>query len=596
MKGCRVLEPDSRSLLSELLRPPAGFHLSHAVGTSFTMTLEAALSIPLAFAGSVSTEDEVGILGAVRRATQRIDLFAQAGCLGLGTASDLVTVLEPMVHPVRMRRSRLFHPKVWFLEFEREGELRYRFICSSRNLTNDRTWDAVISLDGAPDVDLDERTSHSNDAMASLLRWLISEGNTSPQIAPSRVARISALADSWRGIRWEHPEHVRKIRVHALGIGLPADAETAPRLRGLRAAIVSPFVTDEGVRHLRARSGHETTLLSRPEALDALKPETLDGLALRVLDDMVDQALVDAETAPPSATELRGLHAKVIVHDHAHTQSTVLIGSANATGPAWSNNVEVMVEVEGPTPRMGVETMLGSLAPLIESYETAGGNETTPDEEAGRRLERALREVARTRIVLRVHSEDDYTVNLWAEEAPVSDLRFSLSWGMLTQAEPISGPLPTVDKPYQSEALRLEQITPFIVLALTDREGRRRETLVVAELRDDVPGRGDAIVAAHLTEPSAVARFIRLMLQDGGLTSSGDGGGRAFHSAFGAGLAESGAGLLELLVRASATNRSGLADVERVLRHLPDEARGSVLPPGFTEVWAAVMEASEVER
>lgn len=63
-----MLEPDSRSLLSDLLRPPAGFQLSHAVGTSFTMTLEAALSIPLAFAGAVEVDDEVGILGAVRRA------------------------------------------------------------------------------------------------------------------------------------------------------------------------------------------------------------------------------------------------------------------------------------------------------------------------------------------------------------------------------------------------------------------------------------------------------------------------------------------------------------------------------------------------
>lgn len=591
-----MLEPDSRSLLSELLRPPAGFHLSHAVGTSFTMTLEAALSIPLAFAGSVNAEDEVGILGAVRRATQRIDLFAQAGCLGLGTASELVTVLEPMVHPVQMRGSRLFHPKVWFLEFEREGELRYRFICSSRNLTNDRTWDAVISLDGVPDDDLDEPTIQSNDAMSSLLRWLISKGNTSPQIAASRAERISALADSWRGIRWERPEHVRKLRVHALGIGVAPHPEPSPRVRGLRAAIISPFVTDQGVHLLRARPGRETTLLSRPEALDRLSPGTLDGLALRILDDMVDLALTDAETTLAVNNDLRGLHAKVVVHDHAHDQSTVLLGSANATDAAWSNNVEVMVEVEGPTRHLGVEAVLGGLAPLIEEYETEGGAEVTADEEANRSLETALREIARTEVVLQVHSTGDYAVTLWAQDPPPMDPRFTLSWRMLSQQEPIPGPLPSVDRPYRSDALRLEQITPFIALTLTDSDGRQRQTLVVAEILDDVPGRGDAIVAAHLTEPNAVARFIRLMLQDGGTTSLGAGVGGAFRSAFGNGIAESGAGLLELLVRASATNKSGLADVESVLRHLPDDTRDSALPAGFAEVWAAVMEASEVSR
>ena len=590
-----MLEPDSRSLLSELLRPPAGFHLSHAVGTSFTMTLEAALSIPLAFAGAVEVDDEVGILGAVRRATQRIDLFAQAGCLGLGTASELVTVLEPMVHPVRMPGSRLFHPKVWFLEFERAGERRYRFICSSRNLTNDRTWDAVVSLDGVPDEDLNAETVRSNQAMAAVLRWLIDDGRTAPALEPERAARIARLAEAWTGIRWEHPHHVRAIRVHTFGIGLPS-SDAGPRLSGIHTAIVSPFVTDEGVRLLRARPGGETTLLSRPEALDRLQPETLQGLSLRVLDEMVDQALADAETSEVPSGELRGLHAKVVVHDHAHKQSTVLVGSANATGPAWSGNVEVMVEAEGPKSHLGVEAVLGSLAPLVEEYTTTGGAESSQDEEADRRLENALREVTHARLVLRVNAEGGYTVTVWAEAAPTADDRYTMSWRMLSQPDPIPGPLPTADAPYESPALRLEQITPFVVIALTDGDGRRRETLVVADLLDDVPGRGDAIVAAHLTEPTAVARFIRLMLQDGSLASIGTGGGGAFSSAFGVGVAESGAGLLELLVRASATNRSGLVDVERVLRHVPEDTRGSALPPGFAEVWAAVTEAAGVQR
>ncbi|MEV5337062.1 MULTISPECIES: phospholipase D family protein [Actinomycetes] len=591
-----MLEPDSRSLLSELLRPPAGFHLSHAVGTSFTMTLEAALSIPLAFAGAVEVDDEVGILGAVRRATQRIDLFAQAGCLGLGTASELVTVLEPMVHPVRMPGSRLFHPKVWFLEFERNEERRYRFVCSSRNLTNDRTWDAVISLDGGPDEDLDEETVRSNHVMAGLLRWLVDDGRTAPALAPDRADRIARLAEAWAGIRWEHPDHVRAVRVHALGIGLPS-SDAGPRLGGIRTAVVSPFVTDEGVRLLRSRPGGETTLLSRPEALDRLQPETLQGLSLRVLDEMVDQALADAETSAVAAGELRGLHAKIVVHDHAHKQSTLLVGSANATGPAWSNNVEVMVEAEGPKSHLGVEAVLGSLAPLIEEYTTAGGAQSSQDEEADRRLESALRELARARLVVRVNAEGEYTVTVWAEGAQVVDDRFTLSWRMLSQPDPIPGPLPTADAPYESTALRLEQITPFVVIALTDGDGRRRETLLVADLLDDVPGRGDAIVAAHLTEPGAVARFIRIMLQDGSLTSIGTGGGGgAFSSAFGAGVTENGAGLLELLVRATATNRSGLVDVERVLRHVPEDARSSALPPGFTEVWAAITEAAGVQQ
>lgn len=590
-----MLEPGSRSLLSELLRPPAGFQLSHAVGTSFTMTLEAALAIPLSFARSADTDDEVGILGAVRRATQHIDLFAQAGCLGLGTASDLVTVLEPMIHPVQMHAGRLFHPKVWFLEFASGSELRYRFVCSSRNLTNDRTWDAVIALDGVPEHDLDDRELSTNEAMAALLAWLATDGQASPPLALKRAERIVALAESWRGVRWEHPEHVRKLRVHTLGIGLAPDP--ALRLGGLQAAIVSPFVTDGGVKLLRARKGRETTVISRPEALDRLSASTLEGLDLRVLDDMVDQALEDAESTPPSSHDLRGLHAKVAVHDHAHGQSTILIGSANATEAAWNSNVEVMVEVEGPTPHLGVDAVVRSLAPLTETFVTEGGAETSEDEEASHDLESALRDLAMTRIVMRLHSPAPHSISLWADVTGVIDPRFTMSWRMLSQSDPIVAPLPTADTPYRSGPLALEDITPFIVLALSDRDGRRRETVVVAELLDDVTERGDAIVAAHLTDPGAVARFIRLMLQDGGLVISGPGASTStFGSSFGAGVADSGSGLLELLVRASASNRAGLAEVEGVLRQLTVEARASALPEGFAEVWDAVINATEAIR
>ncbi|MFS0912352.1 phospholipase D family protein [Microbacterium sp. 179-I 3D2 NHS] len=589
-----MLEPDSRSLLSELLRPPAGFRLSHAVGTSFTMTLEAALAIPLAFARSVETDDRVGILGAVRRATQRIDLFAQAGCLGLGAASDLVAVLEPMIHSVRMPPGRLFHPKVWFLEFESDGELRYRFICSSRNLTNDRTWDAVIALDGSPGENLHERDAASNEAMASMLTWLIRDDRASPKLNPARARRIARLAESWRGIRWEHPDRVRKLRVHCLGVGAPN--QESPRLLqkpGLKAAIISPFVSDQGIAQLRARPGRETSLISRPESLDALGETTLDGLALRVLDDMVDLALEDAETGTRSRDELRGLHAKVVVHDHAHEQSSMLVGSANATDAAWSRNVEVMVEVEGPTRHFGVDAVVSALTPMIDAYETDGDVEPTDAEQAALALDTALRDLARARLFVRVHSPQPHSVSLWASDVPPIDERFTISWRMLSLPDPVLTPLPTTDVPYLSGPLALEQITPFIMVALRDPEGRRRETVVVAEVLDDVAERGDAIIAAHLTGPDAVSRFIRLMLQDVGTVLDGPGGGGgAFGSAFGRGVAESGSGLLELLVRASATNRDGLAEVKGVLDQLAGDPSLDALPAGFADVWDAVVSAA----
>lgn len=361
--GYSVLEPDSRSLLSELLRPPPGFVLSHAVGTTFTLGLDAALAIPLSLAGAtaISADDSVGVISAVRRAIDRIDVFAQAGYIRLGGATDLVTVLEPMIHPLVMEKG-LFHPKVWFLEFEAGDERRYRFVCSSRNLTNDRTWDAVISLDGKPAMQPNDRRRDLNHSSASLLRWLSQPGRTSPRLSADRSARIARLATSWESVEWERPEHARKMRTHVLGIGV----NSAPKSRGTRTLIVSPFVTAEGIQQLRSGENVDTTILSRPEQLDRLSPVTLTELTTFVLDDFVDRELVGGQSDDASNTALSGLHAKVVVRDLTKTKSSLMIGSANATGPAWSANVEVMVEVEGPADRLGVDAIAKSLAPLIE--------------------------------------------------------------------------------------------------------------------------------------------------------------------------------------------------------------------------------------
>ncbi|WP_199185328.1 hypothetical protein [Cryobacterium sp. Y50] len=145
-----MLEPDARAALTEQLRPPAGYELLHAVGTTFTLDLTSALASPLSFAAHRvrESDDPIAILDAVRRAADRVDIFAQAGqIVAPRQASDLVAFLEPMLHPVTARcPGGLFHPKVWILEYGRGSDRAYRLLCSSRNLTADRSWDMVVRL------------------------------------------------------------------------------------------------------------------------------------------------------------------------------------------------------------------------------------------------------------------------------------------------------------------------------------------------------------------------------------------------------------------------------------------------------------------
>lgn len=96
-----MLEPQTRASLTDLLRPPSGFELAHGVGTTFTLDLTTALMIPLSRGSApASVEDPLSILDAVRRVADRLDIFAQAGEISMGTPSDLVAFLERSIHPV----------------------------------------------------------------------------------------------------------------------------------------------------------------------------------------------------------------------------------------------------------------------------------------------------------------------------------------------------------------------------------------------------------------------------------------------------------------------------------------------------------------
>lgn len=592
-----MLEPHTRAALSEQLRPPSGFELVHAVGTTFTLDLTTALSVPLSFASyrAVDSADPIGVLEAVRRSADRIDLFAQAGAISMGVASDLVAFLEPMVHPVSVGAG-LFHPKVWLLEYAADGDRRYRFICASRNLTADRSWDVVVRLDGWP---AEERHRAEAAAINPPLRAFM---RALPQLAlhalsSARRDRILALADRTLSIAWETPDDMRGLAFHPLGI----PSSVRPDLSGKRALIVSPFLSDDGLALLRGAVRTETHVLSRAESFDRLAPGSLDRrLTSYLLDDAATQ-LADDEagtSAVPQAERLSGLHAKAIIVDR-HDGSHVLLGSANATGAAWNGNVEFMVELVGSLHKFGVEATLTALGELKEPYPAIGGEKPDADEEAKRALEAELRRLATVPLWVRVLPGEPYSLRVWADESLTAIQRsleercISLNWHLLTRRD-LGGVALGAHESEGGEVhgLPLTDVTPFIVLVLRDVEGRQVSAIQLAQLLDDVDARRDAIIARQLTDRAAFIRLLTLMLELAGVTLEGVAADAA-HGFFGvAGAAGSGSGLFEALMRAVGDGHAGLAEVRRVVEFVREHGdEHHVLPDGFAELWQRVWAA-----
>ncbi|MBB1032616.1 hypothetical protein G6027_17405 [Dietzia sp. SLG310A2-38A2] len=591
-----MLEPQSRMALTEQLAPPPGFELLHAVGTTFTLELETALGIPLSFASRrISADDgELGIFEAVRRATDRVDIFAQAGALTEGTRSKLLAFLEPMIHPVTVPPGTLFHPKVWFLEYGSGEERAYRFLCASRNLTADRSWDLLVRLDGF--VTEGEDLAAAGELNAPLVTFLKSlPGRAVRELGNQRSGRIDGLAVRWAGIEWEDPAGLDLVGFHAFGLPKPA----TPDLKGTRALVISPFVSDWGLAELRREITQETVLLSRAESLDRLEPTSIDNaLDTRILDEMA----IEEDRHETSVERLTGLHAKLVVIDY-HRTSWLFVGSSNATEAGWSNNVEVMVEFQGSKAKVGVDAILKSLTDITQQYSATGGEPEEENEQTRRKLDRVLRELAGLRLTVTVIGSGPF--DLWVTtssrlENVLEDVPddVTLGWRLLRQKDDRQLYELTQDGGAEVTNVGLVDVTPFIELSATHSDGTRRRALALARLEGDPAERRQAILADQVKDQESFVRLLTLMLE---LTRFGSDATWRFDHTGLLGLTDAdpgaGIGLFEALLRAVAVGHGGLAEAKNFIDYLSRHNHdGSLIPDGFETLWDAVWAAHELAQ
>jgi len=212
-----MLAPDTRTLLTDALRPPAGMSLSRAVALTFTADFESLLSAPLAFAAQHwrDATDSIAVMEAVRRCAGRIDVFCQAGQLAVPrNDSGLLAFLEQIVHPVRRPRpGHLFHPKIWAMRYRDDvgGETALRLLVLSRNLTTDRSWDICVQLDGA----VGPRREAGNRPIVDVIERAVS---LAVQPLPDdRLTGIAELTNDLHRAQWDWPDQATSMEFHALG-------------------------------------------------------------------------------------------------------------------------------------------------------------------------------------------------------------------------------------------------------------------------------------------------------------------------------------------------------------------------------------------
>ncbi|MDF0591545.1 phospholipase D family protein [Candidatus Methanocrinis natronophilus] len=619
-----MLDPYDRRHLLEIIRPPEGYSLDFAIGTTFSLDLLALMTAPLGFTifeaeSESGSPDPLALIESLRRYAGRISIFCQAGRIHIPREYEqpLYTYLEGSVFQARSpAEGSVFHPKVWALRYISQDEpVAYRFLCLSRNLTYDRSWDTALVLDGL----LADRTNAfaSNHPLGDFLAAL--PGMVEERLSVDLHERIDLMQHEIRRVAFDLPPGFESLVFHTLGIGNRRSNPFSERIDKI--LVVSPFLS-EGQLDKFASLGRGSTLVSRLDSLQKISSDTLQRFSdvFCLKEDLITQEdmseLVDLEQEQTDlegdrgflADNLDGLHAKLYVAD-AGREGRIWTGSANATDAAFGRNVEFLVELRGNKKYCGIDAVLNGgkegegagLRTLLDSFIVS---DIIVDDE--KKSLKNLADLSRTALI---------NANLSAHVSQDDDNRFSIS---------IKGRIPilpeeaiimcrpiTLDK---VRAVRLpsnpdvlaefsclldREISAFFAFDVSIKSGGKSliEGFVLKlPLKGAPADRNERILRALLKDKNQVLRLMLLLLSLDGRSNSGDlinwgpsqKGGRPWASP---GMMP----LFECMVRALASDQQRLDDLNNLIQDLKGHLETiDLLPDGLDEIWEPIWEARKM--
>jgi hypothetical protein len=605
-----MLEPQDRRQLLDCLRPPSGYSLDAAVGTTYSLDLLALLTAPVAFT-FFDWEDESGrpttnphaLLAAIRRNADRMALFCQAGRIAIPSEHKLLySYLEDSVFEAMPQdKSGAFHPKIWFLRYVAADQpVRYRFLCLSRNLTFDRSWDTALVLEGELQ---DRKRPYSRNRPLSEFLAALPHFATRP--LPERVRdMVRLMRREILKVDFELPEGFHDLNFWPLGIEGAEQWPFADR-RSDRLLVISPFLSFGCLNRL-ANGSEDNVIISRSDALDALNLARLPHFKKFYSLNASAEAEPDGENVAEASSQLnfQGLHAKIYVLDQGWN-AAVLTGSANATDAAFSRNVEFLTELVGKRSAVGVEAVLSKekgqlkFLDLLQPFIPGEPAKTDPLKE---RLERTVKTASQfiAQATLSAHvsagtAPNEYSLQLQLPAGANLSLPGSVNvrcWPISRGEEYAVAVNAKLSPIAIFEHLTLVSLTTFFAFHVEAAAGEvtvSNRFVLNLPLVNAPSQRKDAVLNSLLSNREAVLNLIMMMLFGDTPGEAGDlstgalipgGGARGYSSA---------TPLFESMLRALDQSPDRLEDIARLVEDLRRSPQSQDLfPVGFDKIWPAI--------
>lgn len=382
-----MFRPDSNSDRTDygnILMPPKGYKLESAVGTTYTLDLEALTSVAVCLglseeADSRLMQNPICMLNALQKVSDRLILFCEAGQIKVTSKPTALSVLlEKIVVEVALPKDKgtgrypAFHPKTWMLSYiNSEGDRKYRFVVMSRNLTFDRSWDISFAMDSSKKV----RQKRKSTPICNFLEYLARNVNKQCIDYLKKRNLIRKMMKEIKDISFSLDSKVfgENFEILPLGIGEKAykiendklfctqkgDADSTFN----ELVIMSPFLSRSVIADFnlsdRALSECSRTLITRRSELGKLRECDVNNFTIYTLkDEIIDGE--DEISDESSNKRKQDIHAKIYLR-RKYADVDLYLGSMNASYSAINKNVEMMVKLSTKNKHLNGERFLDDI-------------------------------------------------------------------------------------------------------------------------------------------------------------------------------------------------------------------------------------------
>ena len=354
----------ARELLKDLIYGEQlvsdGCKVEFAVGLTYSLNLEAMLTVPLAFGDLGELDSSVKqspafLLEGIRRSSDKIALFCNKGGIHVPNETRTIySLLETSIFEVQNGKDVLsnFHPKLWLVkETDREGIEWLKLSVMSRNLDFSTCLDICCSIRGRISKRRSMKGAEKHKPLKDMLIW-VSEYATKAKA--DKVCELAELLDYVDRFELDAPfqtEDTERNEEEGYGFfpfvyGREEFATYYEFLKtympGDRIMVVSPFIDVSTLSWLTARK-KEYNYESKNSILVTRKEYVTQEVF-----DLFDQVWVPNDTMIDNTTANVDLHAKMYLTQRVTGQDlgyTLYLGSTNATVNGFNRNAEFLLRL-----------------------------------------------------------------------------------------------------------------------------------------------------------------------------------------------------------------------------------------------------------